>query len=152
MTKKHAQEKMLVTLLGEDPEGLLAFIQTKVTQLNRLNQIWQAETTDLAEHTRVANFREGYLIIECAAAVWATRLRYLLPTITAKLARYAELRDLQHIEWTIQPRFHFTNSTSSSAAPLALSPRSAQLIKNAAQFIKIKSLQEALLRIAQHAH
>jgi hypothetical protein len=129
---------------------MLAFIQNKVLQLTKLNQIWQAEiSSDLAAQSRIANFREGYLIIECASAAWATRLRYLLPDITAKLIKYTELRDLAHIEWNIQPLFHTPNSQQ-NAAPLALSSASAQLLKNTAEDIKVKPLQEALLRIAQH--
>ncbi|MFZ0219906.1 MAG: DciA family protein [Candidatus Aquirickettsiella sp.] len=150
MAQKPAQEKTPASILQHDPESILAFIQNKVVQLTALNQIWQAEiANDLAEQTRVANFRDGYLIIECASAVWATRLRYSLPDITAKLSKYVELRELTHIEWKIQPQFH-TPYAQLSTTPLALSSSSAQLLKNAADHIKIKPLQEALLRIAQH--
>ncbi|OJA00104.1 hypothetical protein BEV13_04435 [Rickettsiella grylli] len=135
--------------MQDDSESLLAFIQAKVVQLNRLNQIWHTEMGSLGEHTRIANFREGHLIIECASAAWATQLRYRLPTITEQLIHYDALRDLKQIEWNIQPHFHPIHSISRSAPP-PLSSSSAQLIKNAAQHIKIKSLQHALLRIARH--
>lgn len=145
-----ASEKTLTNILQDDPESMLAFIQNKVLQLTKLNQIWQTEiSSDLAAQSRIANFREGCLIIECASAAWATRLRYLLPDITAKLIKYTELRDLAHIEWNIQPLFH-TPHSQLSATPLALSSASAQLLKNTAGHIKVKPLQEALLRIAQH--
>lgn len=150
MPKKPAPEKTLANILQHDPESVLAFIQNKVLQLTKLNQIWQTEiASDLAKQSRVANFREGYLIIECASAAWSTRLRYLLPDITAKLTKYPELRDLTHIKWNIQPLFHMPNS-SLNIASLELSSTSAKLLKNAAEHIKIKSLQEALLRITQH--
>ncbi len=150
MPKKPAPEKTPANILQHDPESVLAFIQNKVLQLTKLNKIWQIETAnDLAKHSRIANFRDGYLIIECASAAWSTRLRYLLPDITEKLIKYPELRDLTHIEWNIQPLFHIPNSLL-NVPPLELSSTSAKLLKNAAEHIKIKSLQKALLRIAQH--
>lgn len=150
MTKKSAPEKTPANILQQDPESVLAFIQNKVQQLTKLNHIWQAEISgDLAEHTRVANFRDGYLIVECDSAAWATRLRYTLPDITQKLLKHSDLRDLTHIEWNIQPQFHAPN-TQLSQLPPVLSHASAALLKNAADNIQVKPLQEALLRIAQH--
>ena len=150
MTKKPVPEKTPANILQHDPESVLAFIQKKVQQLTKLNQIWQSEICiDLAEHTRVANFRDGYLIIECDGAAWATRLRYTLPDITQKLLKHADLRDLTHIEWSIQPQFHAPN-TQLSQLPPVLSSASAKLLKNAADTIQVKPLQEALLRIARH--
>lgn len=150
MTKKSAPEKTPANILQQDPESVLAFIQNKVQQLTKLNHIWQAEISgDLAEHTRVANFRDGYLIVECDSAAWATRLRYTLPDITQKLLKHPDLRDLTHIEWNIQPQFHAPNPQISQLPPV-LSNASAALLKNAADNIQVKPLQEALLRIAQH--
>jgi hypothetical protein len=150
MTRKLAPEKTPANILQHDPESVLAFIQSKVQQLTKLNQIWLAEiSSDLAEHTRVANFRDGYLIIECDSAAWATRLRYTLPDITQKLLKHPDLRDLTHIEWNIQPLFH-TPHTQLSQLPLMLSSTSAEILKNTADNIHVKPLQEALLRIAQH--
>lgn len=150
MSKKPASEKTPANILQHDPESVLAFIHSKVLQLTRLNQIWKAEiANDLAAQSRVANFRDGYLIIECASAAWSTRLRYLLHDITAKLIKYPELRDLTHIEWNIQPLFH-TPNTQLSQLPPVLSSANAKLLKNAADNIQVKPLQEALLRITKH--
>jgi hypothetical protein len=150
MAKKLAPEKTLANILQHDPESVLAFIQSKVLQLTKLNQIWQSEISgDLAQQSRVANFRDGYLIIECASAAWATRLHYILPDITQKLLKHPDLRNLTHIEWSIQPLFHTPNTQLSQLPPL-LSPASAELLKNAANNIQVKPLQEALLRIAKH--
>lgn len=150
MTKKSAPEKTPASILQQDPESVLAFIQNKVQQLTKLNQIWQAEiSNDLAKHTRIANFRDGYLIVECDSAAWATRLRYILPDITQKLLKHPGLRDLTHIEWNIQPLFHPPNTQLNQPPPM-LSRTSAKLLKNAAGNIHVKPLQEALLRIAKH--
>ena len=95
MTKKPSTEKTLTNILEHDPASVLAFIQSKVQQLINLNQIWRTVIpNELNEHTRVANFREGYLIIECDSAAWATRLRYLLPDIKQKLLKLSPINYL----------------------------------------------------------
>lgn len=150
MIKKLSPEKTPANILQHDSAGVLALIQNKVQQLIKLNQIWQVEIpSELSEHTRVANFREGYLIIECDSAAWATRLRYLLPDMKRTLLNYPDLRDLTQIEWTIQPAFHI-QPTQLNALPPILSSTNAELLKNAADTISVKSLQKALLRIAEH--
>src|SRR5436190_655722 len=150
MIKKPSPEKTPANILQQDPASVLAFIQNKVQQLIKLNQIWQVVIpSELNEHTRVANFRDGCLIIECDSAAWATRLRYLLPDIKQKLLNCPDLHNLVQIEWSIQPEFHIQN-TQLKQLPLTLSSHNAELLKNAADTIPIKSLQEALLRIAEH--
>lgn len=150
MTKKPSPEKTPATILQHDPASVLAFIQNKVQELIKLNQIWQATIpNELNAHTRVANFREGYLIIECDSAAWATRLRYLLPEIKQKLRNIVDLDHLVQIEWSVQPAFH-EQPTQLKPPSLTLSNTNAELLKNAADTISIKSLQEALLRLAEH--
>lgn len=150
MHKKSIPEQTLAGIFQQDPESVLAFIQKKVAQLKKLNQIWQeVVAADIAEHSRVANFRDTYLIIECDSAAWATRLRYTLPEIRQKLRSYPDLQGLSHIEWSIQPHFHHTTS-SLSRLPPRLSSASAQLLKNTANSIPVKPLQEALRRIAKN--
>ena len=150
MTKKSPPEKTLTNILQHDPASVLAFIQNKVQQLINLNQIWQTViSNELNEHTRVANFRKGYLIIECDSAVWATRLRYLLPDIKQELLNYPDLDSLVQIECSIQPAFH-KQPMPLISLPLTLSNTNAELLKNAAETIRTKPLQEALLRIAEH--
>lgn len=150
MTKKPSPEKTLTNILEHDPASVLAFIQSKVQQLINLNQIWRTVIpNELNEHTRVANFREGHLIIECDSGAWATRLRYLLPDIKQKLLNYPDLHPLVQIEWGIQPEFH-TQPIPLKSLPLTLSDTNAELLKNAAETIRTKPLQEALLRIAEH--
>lgn len=151
MIKKPYPEKTLTNILQDDPASVLAFIQSKAQQLISLNHIWQTviSSNELNEHTRVANFRKGDLIIECDSAVWATRLRYLLPDIKQKLLNYPDLHSLVQIEWRIQPAFH-TQPMPLKLFPLTLSNTNAELLKNTAETIRTKPLQEALLRIAEH--
>lgn len=150
MIKKAVPEKTIVGIFHQDPESVLGFIQKKVTQLTKLNQLWHVSiAADIAEHSRVANYRDGCLIIELDSAAWATRLRYILPEITPKLLIHPDLQDLSDIEWYIQPHFYSAAIQRNKVSPV-LSNASAQLLKNAAGNIKVKSLQEALLRVSEN--
>lgn len=146
--KKPIPEKTLETILNQqDPQSILGFIQKKVIQLNQLNEIWQKNAPDLAAHSRIANFREGCLVIEIDNASWATRLRYVIPDLIKKLVKHTPLKTLKEIKWYIQPMSH-TISQASQLVPV-LSAHSAQLLKNTALSIRMKELQEALIRLSK---
>lgn len=148
MVKESAAEKTPIDILEHDPESVLAFIQSKVQQLRKLNQIWHSVVTDIAKHSRVANYRENCLVIELDSGAWATRLRYVLPEITTKLLKHPDLKDLSDIEWYIQPHFH--NTLVRHQTPPVFSNNTAKLLRNTADAIKDKPLQEALLQIARN--
>lgn len=149
MIKKVVSEKTIAGIFAQSPEGILGFIQKKVAQLMKLNHIWQASVTiDMAQHSRIANYRDGCLVIELASGAWATRLRYMLPEITTILLQYPDLKNLSDIEWYIQPHFH--NTAAARANPCVLSSTNAQLLRNTAANIKVKSLQAALLQISEN--
>jgi hypothetical protein len=133
-------EKTIDSILRQqDPQSILGFIQKKVTELKEIDRIWRsAITADLGEHSRIANFRDGCLVVEVNNAGWATRLRYLVPDLIKKLLKYPILGSLKNIEWYIQPTNHL---------PLILSDTSAQPLNNTAMDIKIKSLRKALVKI-----
>jgi hypothetical protein len=146
---KPIAEKTLDTILNQqDPHSILGFIQKKIQQLNQLNEIWRKNYPDLAQHSRIANFREDCLVIEIDNAAWATRLRYLIPDLIIQLAQHSTLNNLKHIEWYIQPSYQII-SQSRPLAPI-LSDTSAQLLQNTASTIRMKPLQEALIRLAEN--
>lgn len=146
---KPFSSKTIDSILQQDPHSILGFIQLKVSELKKINQLWQAKISpDIAQHSRVANFREGCLVIEIDSAAWATRLRYLLPDLTKKLVKYPMLNTLKHIEWYIQPNFY----PCAEKKPLmpALTAASSQLLQIAAENITVKSLQTALTRLSRN--
>lgn len=139
--------KTIHAILQQDPQSILGFIQKKVSELKKINTIWQAEIeTDLAEQCCVANFRDDILIIEINNAAWATRLRYLIPDLIKKLQKYPDLQSLKRINCYIQPN---RATKKQNPALLTLSEKSAQLLKNTAKNIKVKSLQEALIQLSE---
>ena len=102
----------------------------------------------LAEHSRVANFRAGCLVIAVDAAVWATRLRYLFPEILSKLRLEAGLAGLSSLRSIVDPSF-FINPTIKRRS-LSLAAKHAHLIKETANSISDPTLAQALLRLANN--
>ena len=149
MKSKPIPEKTLTHIFQQDPQSILGFIQQKVMQLNRLNEIWKTENSaELVQHSRVANFRDGCLVIEVDNAAWVTRLRYLLADLSKQLVKHPALKTLQKIEWYIQPNF-YPPAASKPLTPV-LTTASAQLLQTAAENIKVKELQTALVKLSKN--
>jgi hypothetical protein len=116
----------------------------------KLNQLWtRAISIELAEHSRVANFREDCLVIEVDNAAWITYLRYHLPELKKRLSQEHALSTLQKIEWYIRPPRTEPARQTTKNKSLVLSKNSLELLQNTAQQIENKALQEALLRLIQ---
>lgn len=88
------------TLLGDSQ---LHNVQQRATALLQLNQAVRALLPrELQSHCRVANFRQGILILEIANASFALRLRYQTPALISAL-RQNTLPTLVTIEHRINP-------------------------------------------------
>lgn len=150
MSKSYEQtpETLLQNSVGSDT--FLGLIQQKVIELKKLNELWgKAVSPELAEYSRVANFRNGCLVIEVDNAAWITYLRYHLPELKKHLSLQSELTALQKIEWYIRsPKVEQAKQTIKNRS-LVLSKTSLELLKNTAQQIQSKALQEALLRLTE---
>lgn len=146
---KSLTSKTFDKILQQDPHSMLGFIQKKVDALKKINQLWQTEiSTDLAQHSRVANFREDCLVIELSSAVWATRLHYLVPELTKKLLVYPQLRLLKKIEWYIQPDFYPPIKKRELLLP-TLTTASSELLMATANAIQNKLLKCSLTRLSR---
>ncbi len=123
----HCSPQPLNHCLGSTP--LLATLQQKISQLRQLNQALQPLLPPpLPRWCRVANYRQGILVIETANASWLLRLRYEQMRLLSALRQHA-LPALATIEFRINPNF----ATSANPAPrrnleppMACKPISAQ--------------------------
>jgi hypothetical protein len=144
-------EKLVQEILDQQT-GLLPGIREKLTQLTQLNQIWQTQLeAQLAQHSRVANFRDHCLVIEVDSAAWVLHLRYALPDLLQQLRKFPALAELKTIEWYIRPATDFSDGELSPTRPL-FSPRSAELICESAQWIKNAALKRALFKLAENVN
>lgn len=142
-------EKTLNELVGTQLNSL-GCIKEKILQLQRLNAIWQQYIDNIiAQHCKIANYREGILIIVADSSVWSMRLRYLIPDLLIKLRNHPEFRSLKNIEWFIKPTEETPTKTTQSL--LKLSSNNAEMIQSIAEGIENKQLQKALLKLTQHS-
>lgn len=141
-------EKPLQQLLDNQVDTLPG-IKAKIKQLTDLNNIWQTQLdSTLAQHCRVANFREKCLIIEVDSSAWATRLRYLIPELLKSLRSFTEFTGLQAIEWYIQPPTPLTFHPDIPHKRPILSADSKEIILETAKNIGAEKLKKALRNLA----
>lgn len=127
---------------------MLQTIMSKAHYLNKLNFIvHQHLAEDLAPHCRVANYTVGRLKLITSSSVWASRLRFCIPTLLTNLQKHHAFSQLQHIELSIRP-FYQPISQEINRKP-NLSVENANLITATAKEVTDPKLQQALMRLAQ---
>jgi hypothetical protein len=102
----------------------------------------------LAGHYRIQNLRDGSLFLQTDAPVWATRLRYILPSLLERLRAVPGLEQLRDIQFSVSAPPPSNRHTVSRAAQL--SPAAAQLLRDTADAIADPQLQQALRRLARN--
>ncbi|PIJ49756.1 hypothetical protein BL250_10085 [Erwinia sp. OLTSP20] len=141
--------------------GTLQQIQQRAVALNKLNKAVRALLpSQLHPWLRVANYRQGILVLEVANASWMMRLRYEQPALLSAL-RAQIIPSLAAIDISINPSLAAkTAPTSQHSAPAAaskennmgcqLSAESAAALRNVAARSPEK-LKEKLERLASLA-
>jgi len=120
----------------------------KAERLLDLNQrLLEQLATPLKEHCKLANWRNGCLVIETDSAVWATQLRYSSPDLLERLRKIPEFYGLCSIHCYIRPAVSVADAEVHSS--MSLSPENAELIAATASGIEDKALSSALQRLAR---
>jgi hypothetical protein len=139
-------------------ETLLGKLATKTKMLESLNHtLSQLTEKSLLPHCRFGFFDTGILTIFAEDAAWATRLRYLTPTLLSQLRQtptWAALRSIQvkvDIHWALSQNQKSVDQTKGE--PIKLSPQSANQLQELANSLKNKvgmeSIVKSLERLAQ---
>lgn len=154
MMPSYCGPQPLTHCLGNTP--LLVTVQQKIIQLRQLNQALQALLPlPLPRWCRVANYRQGILVIETASASWLLRLRYEQMRLLSAL-RQQLLPALAAIEFRINPNFETSGHPAPSQhllRPMACKPistHSAQQLYLLAQRAS-PNLRAILLKLAAMA-
>jgi len=137
-------------LASQSSDRFLQAIQRgkKLQQLSRWVQNMLAQ--ELRNHCQVLNLRGNTLILGTDATVWATRLRYQVPTLLYALQQHETLKQLSDIQIRVQPG-DMAPSPPSKRRP-SLSADSAYCLQQCADTIDDKALSQALQRLAKRCH
>lgn len=130
-------------------DGHLVWLFNKAQSLKEWSQLLKANLhSPLAAYCHVANYREGCLVIAVANPLWATRLRFEIPTLLPKLQRAFKKLDLTRIEILVQPLEAINEKKTHNHTP-PLNKKTAQQIAMSAKFISNQPLRLSLLRLAE---
>ncbi|SCZ50395.1 DUF721 domain-containing protein [Thiohalomonas denitrificans] len=111
-------------------------------------QVVDCLETKLAGHCRVANLKDGILVLQVDSPAWAGRLRQQAPKLPAQLRETGgDLASVRHVRVTVRPVEHRSVPLRHTAQ---LSAKSAEGIEAAAETIDDEALSAALKRLARH--
>jgi len=132
---------------------MLREIVDKVEQLAKLNRaVLKKLDPSLSTHCRVANLRNGILILTTTSPIWGHKLRFAKTDILTTLRSNPEWMGLKAIETEVRPAPEpVLRSTETGLPKPHLSSIGAYYIKMAATEINSLALQKALLRLAKRA-
>ncbi|ASF16833.1 DUF721 domain-containing protein [Shewanella xiamenensis] len=126
--------------------GTLPDIAEKAELLLYLDQhVKQIVAGPVAEQLKVANFRQGVLVVETTSAAWAARINFQKPKLLAQL-QAETLPILTAIEVKVNPRLALYDAKPKQAHK-ALSPAAAEHIAALAENVS-GTLGEKLKRLA----
>ena len=148
------EPKVLNSLLLQ--EALLSKIQERIVALNQLTKVIdELLPSSLNKQYRVANYRQGVLVLEVSSASWLTRLRYEQSKLLSGIRKQI-LPSLSSIQYKINPDIcsqhsKMINDTSKSVTiTRALSFQSATYLSALAESAPDK-LKKQLIKLANHA-
>ncbi|MEZ8142588.1 MULTISPECIES: DUF721 domain-containing protein [Enterovibrio] len=136
--------------------GLTGQVRQRAMVLSQLSQQVKALLPPAsAEHCRVANYRDGILVLECGSSSWATRLNYDRHTLMSALRR-GTLPSLMTIEIKVNPELARRERAEAEKVEKAkewrtVSPAAAEYLKAIAQSApdNVRKKLEAIAELAE---
>ena len=148
------EPKVLTSLLSQG--ALLSKLNERAVALSQLTKVIdELLPTPLNQQYRVANYRQGVLILEVSSASWLTRLKYeqgnLLSGIRQKI-----LPSLSSIQYKINPTIatNYSQSVILSAKNVKISnviSKQTAIYLNAVAEQSPDKLKKQLIKLANHA-
>ncbi len=129
----------------------LGLIVNKVEQLSKLNRLVHEKLDcNLAKYCRVANVRDGILILTTSSPATGHLLRFAISDLLTALRAEPEWCHLKSIKTQVHPLQPGTNTAAKpSYPPVTLSCSNREMVASIAQTIDNPSLQQALHRLSQ---
>ncbi|MBD3609325.1 MAG: DUF721 domain-containing protein [Gammaproteobacteria bacterium] len=140
--------KQINTLLSKLKQTSHMFKQ--IEHEKRLTQNLRALLpSPLAENCQAGGIKNDTLIIFTTSAVWASKLRYLIPTLLADFSEHPKFQQVTEINIKINQSTKQPETKGANKNRLTLSMESAELIRQTAESIHDPELRESLLKLSQ---
>lgn len=144
--------KQTLEYLVNGTKNELTTLMKKSARLTALDHaIKQHLSIPLANYCKVANLRQGKLIIQTDSSVWASKLRFDIPALLSKLRLDPQFASLAGIDFFVQP----INTPSPPPTTIKPTPKfniSAQnrhLLLKTAENIRNERLRKVLEALAE---
>ncbi|MCO6552548.1 MAG: DUF721 domain-containing protein [Gilliamella sp.] len=151
---RYNEPQMLTSILTQ--ASSLSKIQDRTNALCSLAKVvYDLLPSPLNQQCRVANYRQGVLILEVSSACWLTRLKYEQSNLISEIRKNI-LPSLSSIQYQINPdisvRWSQSNyqSDKSSLASSVMTQKSAMFLSALAENAPDK-LKKQLIKLANHA-
>ncbi|MWN31517.1 DUF721 domain-containing protein [Gilliamella sp. Pra-s65] len=145
---------MLSSILSQ--ESCLSEIKDRTFALSKLSHVInELLPSPLKQQCRVANYRQGVLVLEVSSASWLTRLKYEQSNLISEIRKNI-LPSLSSIQYRINPNISVTLSQchfNVSKLPLGsslMTEKSAMFLYELAENAPDK-LKKQLIKLANHA-
>jgi hypothetical protein len=151
MDIKFKSNKAVVNILHDSAP--LKKLSSKVKQLEQLNQAVLSNLgPDLAQNCRVANLRNGILILATASPEWNHKLKFLKADLLESLRSKPCGYGLTSITIKTVPELAYSQFTiqKSLPNPKLLSSKNVQLINSLAESVSSPKLARALRKLGKH--
>lgn len=154
MARKSKNPIALSTVFNST-SGTLAQIRQKTNSLNNIADIVRQTCPDLpVQSWHIGNISDNTVTIEVISSVWGQRLQFEKNKISAQLSQLTD-GVVTHVAIKVNP--YFNRQKPSKQAQDSEKPRKQMSQKSADQLKEVaanapKSLQEKLLRLAEHVN
>jgi len=88
----------------ENPSGVLSRLYQHGQMLKRLDKLFKASVPiPLNQHCHVVNLRETILVVHTDSSIWATRLRYMTPSLMQQWQRDRAMPTIDQVLVRVRP-------------------------------------------------
>jgi hypothetical protein len=143
-----SKPRAITELLADHFTGPLEMTIRRGKKLQQLSRFIQSTLDpEMAAHCQLLNLRNESLIMACDSTVWATRLRYHIPSLLLSLQQQTELGGVVDIQIRVRPVVHSPPQQVKRRA--VLSTDAAYCIQQCAQSVTDPGLSRALQQLAR---
>ncbi len=136
------------SILEKSQDGIAALLR-HIKLLRHLdNELTSCLGLPASKHCCVANITDDMLILHTDSSAWASKLRYLTPSILDHMRNMCDLPSIKSVRIRVQPRQ--TESESYNSKQNFISLQSATFLKQAAESTSDQQIRSCYLKLAKN--